>query len=281
MKGAIICSILILTTLAAFHFPTALASTPSGTIEGNYALHIKNSQYSDGESIVGPVINRTIAPSKTYSFKVSTFIVSTVGTAFTISFSFANTNPYYSNSIRLYFSPGEMILNVGHISFGTGPSWKAGAWYNIEIRMTNDNGAFYVNGTQFVRFANAGLLGSTFVKMASLGPSSIAELYVDEISVLEDSSAVFSEGFETGLSKLYVARSGRATVDTEYFGQGVGFSSTAVSLIPQLCCGYSLAVPLGSNSRIDGTIQNATSLRGVPSPPECWHRKEQRQAGRR
>jgi hypothetical protein len=134
----------------------------------------------------------------------------------------------------------------------------------LEFRLLNSSTAFYMNGTQIAGSFTNGVIGGT-LQSYSLSSSPIGEIYVDAISVSENGSVGYSDGFESGLTNLHVIRSGAATVDTVYFGQGVGLSSTVISLIPGLCCGELFEATMGSKFRIEGTVQNATSLNAVPS----------------
>jgi hypothetical protein len=255
------------------------ASAPSGTTEGNYALHLKTSTYADDARVSGRIINRTIVSGSTFSFKASIFIASGIGVPFEmryILFPFRS----YANDISIWFynsmasTSGNIItVHVGNAEFGGG-TWNPGEWYNLEIRLTNNAGAFYVNGTQAGSFSNADVSGLTIEDLYNLGTGVKGEIYVDGISLSQDNSIIYSEGFESGLSNLQVTRAGSGIVDTVYFGSPPAMSSTIlgtvignnytyVNLADRLFPGY--GVSLGTVVRIMGTVQNASSLKGVGS----------------
>jgi len=243
-----------------------MASAPSSAIEGNYALHMKTSASTDYAEAQGSNINVTFLADKTYSLKVSVFVVSEgVGDPFSITFGMSSL-PYanYNFGVRFTGSSSSPSNQVLFGNFGTGPvNWKLGTWYDLEFRLLNGSTIFYMNGTQIGSFSNM-VLGGT-LQGYSLSSSPIGEIYADAITVSEDGYVRYFDGFENGLSNLQVLRSGGATVDTAYFGKGMGLSATVISLVLGICCGELFEATRGSNFRIDGTIENATSLRAVTS----------------
>ncbi len=267
MKGAIVCLLIILTSYAILQFPRATASTPSSAIEGNYTLHLKTSGSGGYAEVQASNINVTFLPNKIYSLKVSVFVVSGgVGDPFSITFGMSSL-PYanYNFGVRFTGSSSSPPNQVLFGNFGTGPAnWKPGTWYDLEFRLLNGSTSFYMNGTQIGGSFSNMVSGGT-LEGYSLSSSPTGEIYADAISVSEDNSVRYFDGFENGLSNLQVLRSGSAIVDTAYFGQGVGLSATVISLVPGVCCGELFEATMGSNFRIDGTIENATSLRAVTS----------------
>jgi hypothetical protein len=281
MRRLLLFLVLFLVFNTGLHFPRVFASAPSGTTNGTYALHLKTSAYTDDARVSGPIINRTIVSGSTFSFKVSIFIASGIGVPFEMRYLLFPFRSY-ANDISIWFynstasTPGNIItVYVGNAEFGGG-TWNPGEWYNLEIRLTNNAGAFYVNGTQAGSFSNADVSGLTIENMYNLGTGVKGEIYVDGISMSQDSSIIYSEGFESGLSSLQVTRAGSGIVDTVYFGPPPSTSSTTlgaavgnnysyVNLADRLFPGY--GVPLGSTLRITGTVQDASSLDGVSSAP--------------
>ena len=263
---------------------------PTGTTEGNYALHIKIPNYGDGATLKGATLNHTITAGHVYSFRASIFIVS-IGSPLEVWFSLS---PYRSsyNEISAWFYNASYSNPYRFVSFAAGQGtyeyagWKPGIWYNLEIRLKDDSGGFFINGTQVSPFSNANTLGLQIRDLYSLGLGGLGEFYADDISVVEDNSILFFEGFENGLANLQVSRfspivgdSGSAIVDTAYFGPGIGKVSSIISLLPgpeasgqcvqvlDLCLPppFAYTVSLGSKLQLDGTILNADTLEGIDS----------------
>ena len=180
--------------------------------------------------------------------------------------------------------------------------WTTNSWLQLEAHInqtsyTTQSGTFiqhsvqsYLNGTKVgdTMLSPRVCSVNSYAGPASgragirIGTSSLAEIYVDSIHLIISGQLRYSQGFENGLTGFTIDRTGQSTVDTTFFGSGLGKTSTQTtlfmtpsSLIPVNQTNLSGAVNFKTapivnvkaypNVLMHGTLYDLTQKKGVSS----------------
>lgn len=245
---------------------------PTGTTDGNYSLHVRNTVSGDHGFVTTDDVNTTgmmclpvwESPCAPFSYTNRTdeiqasLYVSSVQFQQPFSanldanrvFSLNLTNYDCYLSLAVYRSDKGVFLESTGQKANITQYWTTNSWLQLEAHInqtsyTTKFGTFiqhsvqsYLNGTKVGDSMVAPMLCSvnSYAGPASgragirVGTSALAEIYVDSIHLIISGQLRYSQGFENGLAGLAIDRTGQSTVDTTFFGSGLGKTSTQTTL---------------------------------------------------